>query len=187
MPTPRDIRELALQALYQLDARGGDDSSLDDIRPDLPMIEAQRREAFDLAKAAYADRDRADAMASELAPKWPTARQPMIDRNLIRLCWCEMTTGHAPAKVAVNEAIELAKRYSTDKSPAFINGVLDKMMKRLPTTTPPPESTPPESTPPEPAPPESAPPESTDAESTGDTWLDDALEVNHQSPNPNHE
>jgi N utilization substance protein B len=162
---PRDIRELALQALYQLDARGGDDSELNEIQAEHGLANAERAAAFDLARAAYADRERADAMASELAPKWPTTRQPAIDRNLIRLAWCEMTTAHAPAKVAVNEAIELAKRYSTDKSPAFINGVLDKMMKRLP----PPEA--------------QAPAEP----STGDAWLDDALKVNHQSPNPNHE
>jgi len=136
MANPRDIRELALQALYQLDARGGEDEALSEIRSDVPMTDEQRAEAFDLARDAYARREQADAMATELAPNWPTNRQPMIDRNLIRLCWCEMTTGHAPAKVAVNEAIELAKRYSTEKSPAFVNGVLDKMMKRLPTPAP---------------------------------------------------
>lgn len=169
MANPRDIRELALQALYQLDARGGEDEALDEIRSDMPMTDEQRREAFDLARAAYAGREQADAMATELAPNWPTNRQPMIDRNLIRLCWCEMTTGHAPAKVAVNEAIELAKRYSTEKSPAFVNGVLDKMMKRIPPQEAVAEG--------------HGPGEAT----TGDAWLDDALETNHQSPNPNHE
>lgn len=140
-----------MQALYQLDARGGDDSELKEIQTEHPLPDAERAEAFDLARVAYADRERADAMASELAPNWPTTRQPAIDRSLIRLAWCEMTTGHAPAKVAVNEAIELAKRYSTDKSPAFINGVLDKMMKRLPS------------------------PEDAAGQSAGDAWLDDAL------------
>jgi len=160
MANPRDIRELALQALYQLDARAGEDEALDEIHSDVPMTDAQRSGAFDLARAAYAGREQADAMATELAPNWPTNRQPMIDRNLIRLCWCEMTSGHAPAKVAVNEAIELAKRYSTEKSPAFVNGVLDKMMKRLPTPPPPPEGE------------WEAPAEPT----TGDAWLDDAIE-----------
>ena len=50
----------------------------------------------------------------------------------MRLAFHEIVTGHAPAKVAINEAVELAKEYGAQQSPAFINGVLDKMARRLP-------------------------------------------------------
>jgi hypothetical protein len=52
-----------------------------------------------------------------------------MDRNIIRLCWYEMTRGSVPPKAAINEAIELAKQFGTERSAAFLNGVLDRMMR----------------------------------------------------------
>ncbi|MDX1389866.1 MAG: transcription antitermination factor NusB, partial [Acidobacteriota bacterium] len=60
-----------------------------------------------------------------------TQRQPVVDRSLLRLAYYEMTSGVAPPKVAINEAVELAKEYSTEKSPMFVNGVLDKLYRQL--------------------------------------------------------
>lgn len=137
MATPRDIRRLALQALYQLDARDGDTDAVresviegaDEGRTRFSAEDAQR--AFDLAVGAYDHRAATDALVQELAPTWPAARQPAIDRAILRLAHFEMTSGAAPPKVAVNEAVELAKQFSTERSPAFINGVLDKLLKRV--------------------------------------------------------
>lgn len=137
MASDRDIRRLALQALYQLDARDGDIDAVresviegaDEGRVRFSPEQAER--ALELAAGAYAMRTETDALVRELAPTWPASRQPAIDRAILRLAYYEMTSGAAPPKVAVNEAIELAKQFSTERSPAFINGVLDKLLKRV--------------------------------------------------------
>lgn len=137
MATSRDIRRLALQALYQLDARDGDVEAVrtsvmdgaEEGRVRFSKEEAER--AIDLAAGAYESRAATDALVLELAPTWPASRQPAIDRAILRLAHFEMTSGAAPPKVAVNEAVELAKQFSTERSPAFINGVLDKLLKRV--------------------------------------------------------
>lgn len=143
---PHDIRRLALQMLYQFDARGEED--IDAIKASLleasddpagrypgawavtsPNDPESHRRAFELAREAWLRRDVADRLASEAAPGWPTSRQPAMDRNVIRLCWHEMSGGVVPPKVAVNQAIELAKEFGTDRSAAFLNGVLDRLMR----------------------------------------------------------
>ncbi len=126
---------MALQALYQLDARGGADA--DEVREGLIAGDDTARtreaavEAMALAQGAFERRAEADADLRLLAPTWPADRQPAIDRAIIRLAHYEMSAGGVNPKVAVNEAIELAKEFSTDRSPAFINGVLDKVLKRV--------------------------------------------------------
>ena len=133
MATPRDIRRLAFQTLFQLDARGGADAET--IRDSLggagDFTDSERAKAFDLAMAAYADRARADAAMLALAPDWPAYRQAAVDRALLRLAHHEMGSRRTPPKVVVNEAIELAKEFSTDRSPKFINGLLDKILKQV--------------------------------------------------------
>ena len=135
MATPRDIRRLAFQALYQLDARGDVDAEA--VRAEIAQEEERlfsekdRNGAFELALAAYNARSEADDAMGVLAPGWPAYRQPAVDRAILRLAHYEMVSGVTPPKIAVNEAIELAKKYSTERSPAFVNGVLDKILKQL--------------------------------------------------------
>lgn len=138
MATPRDIRRLAFQALYQLDAlgeqehetiRAGLSAQVEDDPAGFVPRECER--AFDLALASYRARRESDALVIELAPTWPPQRQPAVDRAIVRLAVYEMMTEPAKCKVAVNEAVELAKRFSTERSPAFVNGVLDKVLKRV--------------------------------------------------------
>jgi len=137
MATPRDIRRLALQALFQLDTRDGDAEAVNEstalgaAETKTNYTDADIENACDLAAAAYGAREVADAAVCALAPTWPASRQPAIDRAILRLAHYEMTTGLTPPKSAVNEAIELAKVFSTDRSPAFINGVLDKILKSI--------------------------------------------------------
>ncbi len=137
MAGAKDIRRLAFQTLYQLDARRGDESGV--VRDSLEGAEGftsgERSKAFELAEAAYARRKDADRELETIAPDWPPSRQAAVDRSILRLAWHEMTGGKTPPKVVINEAVELAKTFSTDKSPAFINGVLDKLYKRLPGVT----------------------------------------------------
>ena len=134
----REIRRLAFQALFQLDARAEIESEelramLENVAgesaPDLSPTDVGA--ALDLAQAAYRRRREADATVSELAPTWPAQRQPAVDRAILRLAYHEMTSVGVEPKVVVNEAIELAKRYSTERSPAFVNGVLDKVLRRV--------------------------------------------------------
>lgn len=143
MAGARDIRRLAFQALFQIDAHlpagagagRPSDADLAAVRASLEETEgltaAEREAAFNLALAAFDHRAAADAAMTELAPAWPTHRQAAVDRAILRLAHYEMTTGRTPPKVAVNEAVELAKVFSTDRSPAFINALLDKVLKRL--------------------------------------------------------
>ena len=144
MSTQRDIRRAALLALYQFDCNGIEDTelvfeSLDAIE-DGVGDETSQRQGFKLAQQIWARHAEADTAVSVLTPEWPTHRQPLIDRNLLRMAWYELHHDETPPKVAINEAVELAKEFSTEQSPLFINGVLDKLWRAQrdaaePTTT----------------------------------------------------
>lgn len=131
MANPRETRKLAFQALFQLDARGAEDAESIRAGLDPETGEAEREAAMAWALAAYESRGAADAEFLVLAPTWPSHRLAAVDRAILRLAHYEMVSGRTPPKVAVNEAIELAKAFSTDRSPAFVNGLLDKVLKRV--------------------------------------------------------
>ena len=147
MATPRDTRRLALLALYQFDALKGEDTasiraSLDDVESleseGLTFVDqqaeftpAEREKAMKLAESAWNARAESDAASAELAPEWPAHRMPAIDRAVLRLAFHEMHHSTNPPKAVVNEAVELAKHFSTADSPKFINALLDKVLKRV--------------------------------------------------------
>ena len=125
----RQSRQLALQVLFSWDAHSEMDLGMaNQIVTDGSDDAAVRKRALDMASAAWQDRDRIDRWIARLAPQWPTHRQPGVDRNLLRLAVWELTTMDTPPKVVLDEAIEMAKEYSTEQSPAFINGVLDAVL-----------------------------------------------------------
>jgi N utilization substance protein B len=148
MASPRDIRKLALLAMYQLDATKGDDpdgvrDALDDVETledeGLSFVDqhaeftsSERERAFKLALDAYEHRADADAVLGELSQEWSVSRMPVVDRSILRLAHYEMTRveGSEP-KGVVNEAVELAKQFSTEQSPGFVNAILDKILKRV--------------------------------------------------------
>ena len=148
MASPRDIRKLALLAMYQLDATKGEDTpsvrdALDDVETladeGLSFVDqnaeftvGERDRAFDLAMNAYQHRDAADVVLGELSQEWSVSRMPVVDRSILRLAHYEMTSveGSEP-KGVVNEAVELAKQFSTEQSPGFVNAILDKILKRV--------------------------------------------------------
>ncbi len=130
MAATRDIRRCALQALYQFDA--GNSDAGDMVRSSLegsPGDPETHQKGYALALETWKLREEADAAVSAIAPEWPTYRQPVVDRTILRMAYYEITAGGTPPKVAINEAVELAKEFSTAKSPMFINGVLDKIYK----------------------------------------------------------
>ncbi|MGI9013476.1 MAG: transcription antitermination factor NusB [Phycisphaerales bacterium] len=132
MGAQRDIRRCALQALYQFETGRAD--ALTEVRASLHDSPGDARThdaGFDLATRAWEFRDEADAAITALAEDWPIYRQPVLDRSILRLAWYEMHHTQTPPKVVVNEAVELAREFSTEKSHLFINGVLDKILKSL--------------------------------------------------------
>ena len=123
-----------MQVLYQFDMQGGPDLAavrmgLEDGHVSIPVAE----QALALAQAAWESKSIADAAATRLAPHWPTSRQPPVDRAILRLGYYEIASGYAPGPVAVDEAVEMAKQYCAEQSPAFINAILDRILKSPPT------------------------------------------------------
>src|SRR6476646_5927309 len=123
-------RELAMQILFLWDAQGSGEPELADrAAHDVALEDDARRNGQRMAKAAWENREQADAWVERLAPQWPPRRQPGVDRAILRLAVWELTSGETPPKVVIDEAIELAKSCSTEQSPAFVNGVLDAVLK----------------------------------------------------------
>lgn len=136
MAAARDIRRCAVQAMYQFDAGNADsEEAVKASLADSPGDAETHARGFELAQRAWAMRAQADAAVAALTPDWPTHRQPVVDRTILRLAYYEMSAGKTPPKVAINEAVELAKEFSTEKSPMFVNGVLDKIYRSLAQTS----------------------------------------------------
>jgi N utilization substance protein B len=131
MQDGRTIRIQALQLLCQFDA-GNEDVPCITTEPfdeDTSETQHPHDDALKLATAVWSDRTTADAHIEPLTPEWPIHRQPLVDRNILRLARYEIVTSMTPPIVAIDEAIELARMFSTEKSPAFVNGVLDKLFQ----------------------------------------------------------
>ncbi len=126
-------RQLAMQALCQLDVQGT--SVLAELKdfftesePDLAI----RKLASDWTKGTWENVAECDKLITEAAIKWKLSRLSMVDKSIIRLAVYQLKCcPDIPPKVAINEAIEIAKIFGSDKSPAFVNGVLDGILKKL--------------------------------------------------------
>ncbi len=129
MKSARDARRCALQVLYQFDAGAEPSDAVFQTLEHSPGPPAVHKRGYELAVDAWAVRDEADATVAALTPEWPTYRQPALDRCILRLAFYEFTHGDTPPKVAINEAVELAREFSTEKSPLFVNAVLDRIYK----------------------------------------------------------
>jgi transcription antitermination protein NusB len=125
-------REVALQVLYQIEQNPG--MAVGEVRQfinrrllaDDKLIEF----TLDLVAGVRQRQPKIDAMIQEVAENWRLDRMAAIDRNILRLGAYEMLfRPEIPAKVAINEALELAKRYSTAQSSRFVNGILDRVLQ----------------------------------------------------------
>jgi len=125
-------RELALQLLYQVDARGEEPATMMDEflaqeEPDDLEVHAFARDLVNGTSGARAEIDELLAAAAE---NWRLDRMALVDRNILRMAVFEMLhLEEIPAKVTINEAIELGKRFSTKQSGSFINGILDRIRR----------------------------------------------------------
>lgn len=119
-----------MQVLFLWDAHGTPDEAMArQLVADASDSELTRKEALDAARGTWENKESIDAWVERLAPKWPPRRQPPVDRNLLRLAVWELTHSSSPPKVVIDEAIELAKQFSTEQSASFINGVLDAVLR----------------------------------------------------------
>lgn len=132
----RKTRELAMQVLYLWDSHAQRDADqATAVLHSGTEDPALRQSALEMAGGAWDQLEMIDKWVERLAPQWPTRRQPAVDRSLLRLAIWELTNSDTPPKVVIDEAIELAKEFSTEQSPAFINGVLDAVLKERETLT----------------------------------------------------
>jgi transcription antitermination factor NusB len=126
-------RELSMQALYQLDVQGSD--TLDFLNPffmEADTDELVRKLAYEWTKGVWENSRQCDELISDATIKWQLTRLSLVDKSILRLAVYQLKfCSDIPPKVVINEAIELAKKYSTDKSPGFVNGVLDAVLKKL--------------------------------------------------------
>ncbi len=123
----RRARSLALQALYEVDSVGHPASEvLDRHIVENPGLSDEAIDFFQrLVLGTIETTDELDLMIAECAPLWPVDELAAIDRNILRLAlWEFHRSGETPVKVAINEAVELAKRFGSDSAPRFVNGVL---------------------------------------------------------------
>ncbi|HUW81851.1 MAG TPA: transcription antitermination factor NusB [Phycisphaerae bacterium] len=127
----REARTLALQALCQLDVQGPDSlDELTDFLNEFSSDPAVILYAGQLVRQTHEHRQRYDELIARVALHWDIARMAITDRNIMRMALCEMLDrDEPPAKVAIDEAIELAKIFGTADSPQFVNGVLDAVLR----------------------------------------------------------
>lgn len=124
-------REIALQALFQEDLNPT--NALEDLGAFLAarlQDDASREFAKQLVLGVKRNQAELDQLLAEKAANWSVPRMAATDRNLLRLGAFEIRFMDTPDRVAIDEAIELAKRYGTAQSPQFINGILDKLLPR---------------------------------------------------------
>lgn len=131
-------RSIAMQCLFEWDFRGKDDALMEEImqrnvREFAPGVSdyAFTRE---LLEGALSHRKTIDSLIEKCAPEWPLEQVTVTDRNILRLAIFELLHGNydaVPPKVAINEAIELAKTFGSDSSARFVNGVLGTIYREM--------------------------------------------------------
>ena len=128
--TRREIREQVFQILFRIEFHQGEDLS-EQLKYQTEEGEVADADAVYIQNkidAVIANITQIDEMINEAATGWKTSRMGKVDLTLLRLAVYEIKFEEdIPTKVAINEAVELAKRYGTDSSPAFVNGVLAKI------------------------------------------------------------
>ena len=122
-PSRKQARRDAVFLLYQTDAT---DQTMADLVEGQRLREGYGPDEFTIAAVSgvLAAREELDAVLEAHSTGWPLDRVAPLERNILRLALWEIQTGATPPAVAIDEAVRLAKRYSTDEAGAFVNGVL---------------------------------------------------------------
>jgi len=132
MGARRKARELALQMLYQHDLSGNTPETIVSTFEDLQKSKPSTREfATRIFKGTVDNLSKIDEMIVQQADNWRLSRMAVVDRNIIRMSIYEfLNETDTPKLVIIDEAIEIAKKFGTQKSSQFINGILDGILKR---------------------------------------------------------
>ena len=122
----RRVRVITLKVLYEVDAAGHDaDGALTRLLAQEVLSEENVTFARELLSGVIRNRREIDDKIQRFAPTWPVEQIPVVDRNILRLAIFEVLLDNkVPVKVAINEAVELARTFGSDSSPKFVNGVL---------------------------------------------------------------
>jgi N utilization substance protein B len=128
----RQARIAALQALFEIDCVHHPVGSVIQRRiEDLPLPVEGQRFVREIVQGVLAHQGQLDEMISAYAPEWPIEQMAIIDRNILRMALFEfLIDGGTPPKVAINEAVELAKTFGSDSSRRFVNGVLGTLLSQ---------------------------------------------------------
>jgi N utilization substance protein B len=134
MKTRRRARRVTLESLYEIDVANHPPHEVIDRRiEDQPMESAGIEFAYKLLNGVLEHRIGMDKLITRYAPEWPVEQMAVIDRNILRIAIFEfLVDDETPVKVAINEAVELAKLYGSDSAPRFINGVLGSLADQIP-------------------------------------------------------
>ncbi len=130
-------RQAALQALYAVDlgARGTSpelaEVALEALAEHFELPPGARAFAATLVSGVAAARDELDALLARHASNWKISRMAAVDRNVLRIGAWELSHSDTPTSVILDEAIELARRFGAESSPAFVNGVLDAVARAV--------------------------------------------------------
>ena len=127
----RAARELALKFLYQTEFNSNSpDSELNSFCERANVSEEIQNFTQTLIKNIFFHKKEVDGLLKKISANWVPDRMAMIDKNILRLGICELLFDPTtPPKVVINEAVEIAKKFGTEESPDFINGILDKVFK----------------------------------------------------------
>jgi N utilization substance protein B len=135
MASRRRARQRALQILFLWDSRRPPvDEALSQYYATLYAEEQPERDSFvdDLVQGTVKNIGNVDERITRHAEHWRMERMPAVDRNILRLAVYEMTLGGTPPPVAIDEALELARKFSNEESVQFVNGVLDAVRREMP-------------------------------------------------------
>jgi transcription antitermination protein NusB len=133
MANRRKGRELALQALYQIDMLGENNRSLIE-RLNESFYPAEELNSFsiELIEGVLAHVKEIDVLIEKYSENWKLSRMPLVDRNILRIAVFELLHKEdIPVKVTLNEAIEIGKKYGSESTGSFVNGILDKIAKTV--------------------------------------------------------
>ena len=129
--TRRRARAIILQALYEIDSTGHNvEEVLSNVLGEKELTEESDTFIYDMVDGIIHDRHKLDEHIKRFAPAWPIDQLSIIDRNILRLAIFELLIDNKiPVSVAINEAVELAKKFGSDNSARFVNGVLSSVNK----------------------------------------------------------
>jgi N utilization substance protein B len=132
MKIRHQARVAALQALYEVDCAGHVPGVVIERRlEDAQLPDTGEAFARELALGVVDNQELLDTMIGRYAPEWPVEQIAIIDRNILRIAIYEILVDHdTPVKVAINEAVELAKQFGSDSSGRFVNGVLGTLVAK---------------------------------------------------------